>query len=60
MQCKKCNGKVFVDRLFSEKKHLELVCVCCGKRWMLDKEKSVFAAWLLKQEEAHAQAVVVR
>lgn len=59
MQCKKCTGKVFVDRIFSEKRHLELFCIMCGKRWMLDKEKSRFAAWLLNQEIAHANAAAV-
>ncbi len=59
MHCKKCKGRVFVDRIFSEKKHVELACIVCGKRWMLDKEKNRFAAWLLKQEQAHANAVTV-
>lgn len=59
MHCKKCNSRVFVDRLYSEKKHIELMCVGCGKRWMLNKEKNRFAAWLLKVEEAHAHAVTV-
>lgn len=59
MFCKKCNARVFVERLFSEKQHIELACVGCGKRWMLNKEKNRFAAWLLKVEEAHAHATVV-
>lgn len=59
MNCKKCGGRVFVDRIFSERKHVELFCIGCGKRWMLDKEKSGFAAWLLKVEAAHANAVTV-
>lgn len=57
MWCKKCTGRVFVDRIFSEKSHIELFCVMCGMRRMLDKEKSVFAAWLLKKETAHSLAV---
>lgn len=59
MVCKKCGGRVFVDRLFSEKKHMELACSRCGKRWMLDKDKNRFAAWLCKVENAHAHATVV-
>lgn len=59
MICHKCKGRVFVDRLYSEKKHVELVCLGCGRRWMLDKEKNRFAAWLLKVEEAHAHATVL-
>ncbi len=57
MTCQKCHGRVFVDRIFSEKSHIELFCILCGKRWMLDKEKSRFAAVLLKQETEHAHAV---
>jgi hypothetical protein len=50
---------VCVDRIFSEKKHVELYCILCGTRWMLDKETNRFAAWLLKMEQAHANAVVL-
>lgn len=57
MHCKKCRARVFVDRVFSERKHLELFCIGCGKRWMLDKGKSIFAEWLMKTEAAHALAV---
>jgi hypothetical protein len=53
-------GRVFVDRIFSERKHVELFCINCGARWMLDKTKNVFAAWLVSVEEAHANAVTVR
>lgn len=59
MKCRKCGGRVCVDRIFSEKKHLELFCMLCGKRWMLDKEKNVFASWLLKAEQSHANAVAL-
>lgn len=53
MWCKKCNGRVFVDRLFSQKLHLELYCIMCGKRWMINKEMSRFAKWLDKKEQDH-------
>lgn len=57
MNCMKCGGRVFVDRVYSEKKHVELFCIICGNRWMLDKTKSKVAAWLWKLETAHAHAV---
>jgi len=50
MYCKKCNGRVCIDRTFSEKKHVELWCLGCGKRWMLSKDKSTLAQWLLNIE----------
>ncbi len=59
MICKKCQGRVLIDRTFSEKKHLELACIMCGTRWMLDKEKSKFAAWLLTHEQNRASAAAV-
>ena len=62
MKCNKCNnGRVFVDRLFSDSDsdHVELFCVMCGKRWMLDKANSQIAAWLLKIEKAHLNAASV-
>lgn len=46
------------DRVFSEKKHVELFCILCGKRWMLDKTKNRFAAWLWKMEQNHANAAI--
>lgn len=56
MRCIKCSGRVFVDRIFSEKTHVELFCLSCGKRWMLDKARSKLARWLLRLEEARANA----
>jgi hypothetical protein len=59
MTCRKCGGRVFVDRVFSEKKHIEVACILCGKRGMADKEKNPFAAWLLKKEVEHANAITM-
>lgn len=51
MWCKKCSGRVFVDRVFSQKLHVELFCVMCGKRWIINKETSRFGKWLEKKEK---------
>ncbi|AXH68766.1 hypothetical protein SEA_COMRADE_51 [Streptomyces phage Comrade] len=56
MYCNKCTGRVMFDRVFSDKGHVELFCIICGKRWMLDKTKNRFAAWLWKKEQSHATA----
>jgi hypothetical protein len=56
MRCGKCSGRVFVDRVFSQKLHMELFCVMCGKRWMLNKNSSRLGAWLEKIEEEHAKS----
>jgi hypothetical protein len=56
MWCGKCGGRVFVDRVFSQKLHMELFCVMCGKRWMLNKNTNGLGAWLEKVEEQHAKS----
>lgn len=49
MFCKKCaSGRVFIDQVFSENNHVELFCIQCGKRWMIDKTKGAFGVWLDK------------
>jgi hypothetical protein len=56
MWCDKCKGRVFVDRVFSQKLHIELFCVMCGKRWMINKETSVFGKWLERKEQQHEKS----
>jgi len=56
MWCQKCRGRVFIDRVFSQKLHIELFCVMCGKRWMVNRETNVFAKWLDQREEAHKKS----
>ena len=51
MWCSKCSSRVFVDRVFSQYLHIELYCLGCGKRWMVNKETSTFGKWLDKKEE---------
>ena len=50
MYCKKCSGRVFVDRIYSQKIRVELYCIMCGNRWMI-KRDTRFGAWLSKNEE---------
>lgn len=53
MFCKKCSGRVFVDRVFSQKLHVELFCLMCGKRWMINKDRSPLGRWLEQKEFEH-------
>jgi hypothetical protein len=55
MWCGKCGGRVFVDRVFSQKLHVELFCILCGKRNMINKETSAFGKWLEKRETANSK-----
>jgi hypothetical protein len=52
MWCMKCDGRVFIDQVFSENNHIELFCISCGKRWMVEKAKGAFGAWLDKKARA--------
>lgn len=53
MWCIKCKGRVFVDRVFSQLTSVELYCVMCGKRWMINKEMSAFGRWLDQKEKEY-------
>ena len=53
--CNKCRGRVFVDRVFSQKLHMELFCINCGKRWMMSKNTSKLGRWLEKIEQDHSK-----
>jgi hypothetical protein len=56
MSCSRCTGRVFIDRVFSQKLHMELFCVMCGKRWMINKETNALAKWLDQKESLHAKS----
>lgn len=32
LNCKKCKGRIFVDRVFTSYDHLETFCIVCGAR----------------------------
>jgi hypothetical protein len=55
MWCGKCNGRVFIDRVFSQKLHAELFCVTCGKRWMINKDTNALGKWLDAKEDQYAK-----
>jgi hypothetical protein len=56
MKCQRCGGRVFIDRVFSQKLHMELFCILCGKRWMINKETNLFGRWLETVDNAHAKS----
>ncbi len=57
MNCTKCKGRVFVDRVFSQKLHVELFCMMCGKRWMINKDTSKLGKWIEKRENSHLKTL---
>ena len=55
MKCGRCGGRVFIDRVFSQKLHTELFCILCGKRWMINKETNALGKWLEKTDSDYAK-----
>lgn len=49
MKCRKCNGRVFLDRVFSDNKNYELYCILCGDRRFVSKDTEL-GKWLEKME----------
>lgn len=56
MKCKVCGGRLFLDRVFSDNKNFETVCLHCGDRKFISKE-SVLGKWLTKIEEQNQRAI---
>jgi predicted nucleic acid-binding Zn-ribbon protein len=57
MKCKRCNGRLFLDRVFSDNKNYELSCIQCGDRKFIRKD-SELGQWLTKKEAARENAIV--
>lgn len=60
LYCKKCNGRVFVDRMYNAENHIETFCIICGARkfyhnWGPDDRE---AQWLLETEKKRAKITV--
>ena len=34
---------------------MELFCIMCGRRWMLNKETNALAKWLEKRDQEHGK-----
>lgn len=53
MKCKKCKGKVFVDRVHSAYDHIEVFCINCGMRKMYHPPSKfgAFGLWLESTEK---------
>jgi hypothetical protein len=57
IKCSKCNGKMFVDRVFTSHDHLELYCLICGKREMYHNPQKYGKKiqWIIQQEKHMAK-----
>ena len=59
LNCTKCRGRVFIDRVFSQKLHMELFCVMFGKRWMINKDTSKLGKWLEQLEKTKEKSLAI-
>jgi hypothetical protein len=48
--CRRCNGKVMLDRAYCNYGHVELSCIKCGARWEFHKTHQ-FAVKINKLEK---------
>jgi hypothetical protein len=59
MFCKKCNGRVFIDRQYSSVDHLETFCIMCGTRkFFHPPAESGEGRWLLAKEKLLAKNTI--
>jgi hypothetical protein len=59
LKCKKCKGRMFLDRQYTTVGHLETYCMSCGSRSFYNPpESSAEGSWLLKREVSRAKATM--
>jgi hypothetical protein len=59
MNCKKCDGKMFVDRIHTNIDHLETYCIRCGNRkFYHPPSDSAEGTWLLQKEKSKAKHTI--
>lgn len=57
--CKKCKGKIFIDRQYSQINHLETYCIACGLRTFYHPPaESKEGKWLLEKELLRAKLTI--
>ena len=57
--CKRCKGRMFVDRQHTEISNLEIYCMSCGSRTFFHPpSNSQEGKWLLKKEQSRAKATM--
>jgi hypothetical protein len=57
--CKRCRGRVFIDRQYSSIQHMETYCVICGLRTFFHPPvESREGKWLLEKELFRAKHTI--
>ena len=47
----RCNGRLFLDRVFTDNTSFEVACLHCGERKFI-KKQTEFGQWLARMEAA--------
>lgn len=50
MTCRRCKGRVFLDRIYTDNKNFETSCLLCGDRRFINKD-SELGKWLQLNEQ---------
>lgn len=56
MHCKKCQGRMFIDRTYSDNKRMDVYCILCGRRKFVSKYDNAFGAFLSRAETGLSNA----
>lgn len=59
MTCKKCSGRILVDRTFSDNQKFDLYCLTCGRRVFVSKFDNPFGVWLEKREKFFYHSLII-
>jgi hypothetical protein len=61
MTCKKCKGRVLLDRQYSNLMHMETYCISCGLRsFFHPPRESEQGRWLLAKELSRAKLTITK
>ena len=57
--CKKCKGRMFVDRQYTTVDHIEIFCMSCGERkFFHPPSESEQGRWILQKEKFRANSTI--
>jgi hypothetical protein len=59
INCRKCSGRMFVDRQYTTIDHLEIFCVSCGSRTFFHPpSESEQGRWILQKERSRVKNTI--
>jgi len=59
LNCKRCSGRIFIDRQYTTTGHIEIFCVMCGfRKFYHPPTESQEGKWLLLKEKSRAKNTI--